>query len=66
MHIFEVCDIYTSLLTPRAEGARKFFAPETAPAEAYSGKGVGVFFLKKLGPSLKNTLPEGAPAAPRT
>ena len=52
MHIFEVCDIYKSFLTPRAEGARIFFAPETAPAEAYSGKGVGVF-LKKTGTLLK-------------
>ena len=42
MHIFEVCDIYTSFLTPRTEGVRKCFAPEMAPAEAYSGKGVGV------------------------
>ena len=51
MHIFEVCDIYRSFLTPRAEGVREnFFAPETAPAEAYSGKGVGVFFLKKWDP----------------
>ena len=50
MHIFEVCDIYMSFLTPRAEGARIFFAPETAPAEAYSGKGVGVFLKKDWDP----------------
>ena len=53
MHIFEVCDIYTSFSTPRAEGARRFFfALKTAPAEAYSEKGVGVF-LKKTGTLLK-------------
>ena len=48
MHIFEVCDIYTSFLTPKAREI--FFAPETAPAEAYSGKGVGVFFKKNWDP----------------
>ena len=60
MHIFEVCDIYTSFSTPRAKGVRSFFAPKTAPAEAYSEKGVGVF-LKKTGTLLKKTPCMGVP-----
>ena len=60
MHIFEVCDIYTSFLFPAPKAREIFFDPETAPAEAYSGKGVGVFLKKKLGPSLKNTLDAAA------
>ena len=46
MHIFEVCDIYMLFLTPQ----EFFFAPETAPAEACSGKGVGVFLKKNWDP----------------
>ena len=37
---------------PAPKAQEIFFAPETAPAEAYSGKGVGIF-------TLKNTLAQG-------
>ena len=42
-YFFDVYDIYRSFLTACAEGAGIFFASETAPVEAYSGKGVGIF-----------------------
>ena len=50
MYFLDVHAIYRSFLTSRAEGARIFFAPKTAPAEAYSGKGVGVFLRKNWDP----------------
>ena len=50
MHIFDVYDIYRSLLTPRAEGVRNFFALEMALAEAYSGKALGIFYKKNWEP----------------